>query len=198
MVDGIAEANGGLTKLVLRQLLNKWLHPVIMRLLGERIATMEPMFRNTVSPTVIKASQAHNVIPGEIILELDGRMLPGISAEQMESEVRAIVGDDVEIVMPADLIPQPQAPDMSLFPLLAEIIRTHDRTAQPIPYLLPAVTDGRWFATLGIQPYGFVPLALPQNFNFTDYIHAADERVPALAIEFGKQCIFDLLVQYTG
>src|SRR5437763_11402325 len=41
------------------------------------------------------------------------------------------------------------------------------------------VTDARFFARLGIQTYGFLPLRLPADFRFTGLIHAADERVPA-------------------
>jgi acetylornithine deacetylase/succinyl-diaminopimelate desuccinylase-like protein len=64
--------------------------------------------------------------------------------------------------------------------------------------LLPAVTDGRFFARLGIQSYGFVPLRLDASFRFMDTIYAADERVPVEALEFGARAISQLLTPYGG
>jgi acetylornithine deacetylase/succinyl-diaminopimelate desuccinylase-like protein len=58
---------------------------------------------------------------------------------------------------------------------------------------MPVVTDGRFFAQLGIQTYGFIPLDLPANFNFLETVHAADERVPLKAMESGTRAIFEVL-----
>jgi acetylornithine deacetylase/succinyl-diaminopimelate desuccinylase-like protein len=41
------------------------------------------------------------------------------------------------------------------------------------------VTDSRFFAQLGIQTYGFMPMRLPADFPVLKIIHAADERIPA-------------------
>ena len=52
------------------------------------------------------------------------------------------------------------------------------------------MTDGRFFATLGIQTYGFTPMKLPPEFAFTRAIHAADERIPVEAVGFGADALF--------
>jgi acetylornithine deacetylase/succinyl-diaminopimelate desuccinylase-like protein len=85
-----------------------------------------------------------------------------------------------------------------LLPLLSEIIREHDAEAVPIPFLLPAVTDGRWFAQLGIQPNGFTPLPLPHDFEFRAVVHGADERVPVDAVRHGADMLYQLLIRYEG
>jgi acetylornithine deacetylase/succinyl-diaminopimelate desuccinylase-like protein len=92
--------------------------------------------------------------------------------------------------------PGPDQPDLALFETLAEILRDHDAEARPIPLLLPAVTDGRHFARLGIQTYGFLPMQLPEDLRFMELIHAEDERIPAAAVEFGARAIGDLLERY--
>jgi hypothetical protein len=61
-----------------------------------------------------------------------------------------------------------------------------DPAGLPVPLLLSGVTDGRFFARLGIQTYGFLPLNLPPWFDFTRLIHAADERLPVAALDFGS------------
>jgi acetylornithine deacetylase/succinyl-diaminopimelate desuccinylase-like protein len=56
------------------------------------------------------------------------------------------------------------------------------------------VTDGRFFSKLGIQTYGFLPMDLPPGL--IDTIHAADERVPVAAMEFGAHALQAALQQY--
>src|SRR5919108_4588878 len=59
--------------------------------------------------------------------------------------------------------------------------------------LLAAVSDGRHFAQLGIQTYGFLPMRLPEEMRFMELIHAEDERIPVAAVDFGTHAIRRLL-----
>lgn len=85
---------------------------------------------------------------------------------------------------------------MSWFSTLAAILREADPEGVPVPLLLPAVTDARFFTRLGIQTYGFLPMNLPEDFAFSNSIHAADERIPVKAVEFGTRAIFEALKRY--
>ncbi len=183
---------------VFRALLNPRLTERTLKSLGSQLQAMEPLFRNTVNATIINGGQSINVIPGEIILQLDGRMLPGFSAETMIAEVRDLIAEpDVAIEQIGSGVPNMNELDMGLFPTLADILRELEPGCSPIPYMLPAVSDGRWFATLGIQNYGYLPLNLPDDLNFSNIVHAADERVPAECIEFGADALYRLLSRYT-
>jgi acetylornithine deacetylase/succinyl-diaminopimelate desuccinylase-like protein len=82
---------------------------------------------------------------------------------------------------------------MTLFPTLGGILRELDSTALPMPLLLPAVSDARFFARLGIQTYGFLPMQLPSELRFMDLIHSEDERIPVESMEFGTTAIRRLL-----
>ena len=62
--------------------------------------------------------------------------------------------------------------------------------------LLPAVTDGRHFAKLGIQTYGFLPMRLPEDFKFDKLIHAADERIPVDALDFGAEAVWRAIQRF--
>ncbi|MBK6791407.1 MAG: M20/M25/M40 family metallo-hydrolase [Anaerolineales bacterium] len=195
MVDAMASALGGAQGLILRQLTNPALTNVVLKTLGDRGRTFYPLFRNTVSPTILQGSTKVNVIPSEISVELDGRLLPGQTPEDMMRELRAIVGSDVELEL-LQFEPGPSEPDMSLFNKLAEILKEADPEGIPIPLLLSGVTDGRFFSQIGIQTYGYLPMTLPEDFNFANVIHAADERVPAAAIEFGARAIYTALSRF--
>jgi acetylornithine deacetylase/succinyl-diaminopimelate desuccinylase-like protein len=198
MVEALAEHTTGTTRAVLRRLLDERTAVLALRVLRSRLGMFEPMFRNTVSPTVVSGGDKHNVIPAEVTLGLDGRMLPGMTVEAFTEELREIVGAECQIRTITDGAATPADPDLGLFPLLSEIIVSQAPQAVPVPFLLPAVTDGRWFAQLGIQPYGFTPITLPEGFDFQRTVHAADERIPVEALTFGAEAMHSLLSRYDG
>jgi acetylornithine deacetylase/succinyl-diaminopimelate desuccinylase-like protein len=163
-----------------------------LRLMGHRARTIEPMLRNTVSATIVQGGDKVNVVPAEIHVELDGRLLPGFGPDDLIGELRALIGDDVAIeLLRHD--PGPPEPDMTLFDALAGVLRELDPEGIPVPLLQIGVTDGRYFSRLGIQTYGFLPMRLPGDFVFSDFIHAADERIPADAVEFGSEAVYRAL-----
>jgi acetylornithine deacetylase/succinyl-diaminopimelate desuccinylase-like protein len=156
---------------------------------------LDALLHNTVNATVIRASNKTNVIPSEIEVELDGRLLPGCTAADIQAEIHALIGEDVELsVIRHD--PVGGTPDMTLFPLLASLIREADPSGVPIPSLVGGFTDGRMFARLGIQNYGFLPQNLPADFSSAGLVHGADERVPVETIEFGTKVLYRLLERY--
>lgn len=191
MVPALPAALGG----PLTALLDPTQTDTVLAAIGPLGALFDTLLHNTVSPTIVAGGEVTNVHPSRIQLELDGRTLPGYGPRELESELRALVGTGVEWdVTGADA--GPAAPDLGLFPTLAAVIREADPSAIPIPYMLPAVTDGRYFARLGIQTYGFLPMNLPADFDFQATIHAADERIPVAALEFGAAAIYQVLQRF--
>jgi acetylornithine deacetylase/succinyl-diaminopimelate desuccinylase-like protein len=194
MIEGIANAVARPQRDVLLALLKPRLTDRVLPLLGERSKTMEPLLRNTVNATIVHAGEKVNVVPAFVDVELDARALPGFGPDDVLAEVQAVVGDDVELEL-VRYDPGPPEPRLDQFEALAEIIRELEPGAVPVPLLQAGVTDARFFAQLGIQNYGFLPLKLPGDFPFTTLIHAPDERVPAEAIEFGAEAVFRALTR---
>jgi acetylornithine deacetylase/succinyl-diaminopimelate desuccinylase-like protein len=167
----------------------------VLPLLGTRGQLFEPMLHNTVNATIVQGGVQINVVPSEIVLQLDGRLLPGYGPEEFISELRHLIGDDVELeVIRYDSVSAEI--DMGLFDTLAGILREGDPDGIPMPLLVAAVTDGRFFSRLGIQTYGFTPMKLPAGFIFQEFIHAADERIPVEALSFGVDAVYKVLQQY--
>jgi acetylornithine deacetylase/succinyl-diaminopimelate desuccinylase-like protein len=72
----------------------------------------------------------------------------------------------------------------------------HDPGAPVVPYLMGGGTDNKALAALGISGYGFAPLRLPADLDFTGMFHGVDERVPIDALVFGQAVLTDLLRTY--
>ena len=165
--------------------------------LGPLKGHLDGALHNTVNATIVSGGVKVNVIPSEVRVQLDGRLLPGYGPDDMLRELRAVVGPDpqleVVLVGPA----QPEV-DLGQFELFAEVLRDADPGCVPIPYLVTGGTDARHFARLGILTYGFLPLNNPADFEAAGTIHAADERVPVSALEFGAECVYQALMRYRG
>lgn len=176
-------------------LLNPHLTALTLKLLGAKGRTFGPLFRNTVTPTVVRGGEQTNVVPSEVSVDLDGRLLPGLSPELLVAELTEIAGAGAEItVLRYDQ--GPRQPDLGLFDTLGGIIKDADPEGIPVPMLMPAATDGRLFARLGIQTYGFLPMSLPDTLDFAATIHGPNERVPVDAINFGAAAFYALLQRY--
>jgi len=196
-ISTMAEALPRPQALVLRSLLDPRLAELTLRAPTEQLRLLDRALRNTVSPTIVRGGDKINVIPAEVEVELDGRALPGYGPDDLIAEVRELVGDDLELeLMRHDATPA--EPDLSQLPLLSGILRELDTDAVPVPMLQIGVTDGRFLARIGIQTYGFLPLNLPDGFEFTKLIHAADERVPADAVRFGAEAVGRAVERYAG
>src|SRR5439155_17357579 len=103
-----------------------------LALMGEQGRMLEPVLRNTVNATIIRAGEKINVVPSVVELELDARALPGFTPADVMGEIHDVVGDDVEI----ELVrhdPGPPEPNLALFDMLASVLRELDPDGRPIP-----------------------------------------------------------------
>ena len=192
MISRMVSRLGGVQGKMLSQLLTPMLTDRVLDLGGDKLKAFDPALHNTVNATMVRGGEKANVIPSELTLTLDGRLLPGYDPKDLMKELRLLLGDDLEFkVLHYD--PAPKKADLSLFPTLSSILQERDPHAVPVPMLLPGYTDARVFAKLGVQTYGFLPMRMPSGFAFSELIHAADERIPLDALDFGADCLYDLL-----
>jgi acetylornithine deacetylase/succinyl-diaminopimelate desuccinylase-like protein len=195
MVEAIAADVPAVAAVPLRMLLRPRVADRVLDGLGERGKLFDPLLHNTASPTIVSGGESANVIPGEVSLDLDCRLLPGFGPDHVFGELRALARVEMELeVLRHD--PGPPSPDMALYDTLAGILRELDPAAHPVPLLLPAVSDGRFFARLDIQTYGFLPMQLPREMRFMELVHAANERIPVDSLEFGTTAIRRLLERF--
>ena len=135
------------------------------------------------------------MIPDAASATVDVRVLPG-TEDRVLAELRELVGDDVEIEIFHRDIGLEVPFEGELVDKMVAAIGVHDPGVPVLPYLLGAGTDNKALATIGITGYGFAPLKLPRDLDFTGMFHGVDERVPTAALEFGQRVLTDLIRSY--
>ncbi|SNR78398.1 Acetylornithine deacetylase/Succinyl-diaminopimelate desuccinylase [Haloechinothrix alba] len=152
----------------------------ISRLIG---ATL----RDTANPTMLDAGYKANVIPSVAEASVDCRILPG-RMEAFNAELDEILGPEVEREW-MELPPVQTTFDGALVEAMTAALVAEDPEAHTLPYLLSGGTDAKAFDKLGIRGFGFSPLRLPADLDFSALFHGVDERVPVDAIHFGTRVL---------
>ncbi|MBF0105252.1 MAG: M20/M25/M40 family metallo-hydrolase [Deltaproteobacteria bacterium] len=157
--------------------------------------TFRVMYRNTATPTIIRAGQKTNVIPTDAEVHVDGRILPEQSVASFLKEVRALVGHEVEIEVINKKEPCTVDYSNPFFGGLKEALISADPEGIPVPYLIPGFTDANFYADVGIKTYGFVPTKLPEGVPFRTLFHGHNERIPVEAVHFGVKVLWDVILR---
>lgn len=155
------------------------------------------LLSNTASPTVVRAGNKTNVIPGVAEVEIDGRTLPGQTDEDFVRELRAVLGPDVELEIIRSAPPTVTEPAASpLYDLIAREIVQREPEAVVVPYMIPGFTDAKQFTRLGARWYGFSPVKIEKGsgIRFADMFHGHDERVPIAGLRWGVE-VLDAVVR---
>ena len=160
------------------------------------------LLRDSISPDIIRAGVKYNVIPGEAMIEIDCRTLPGTTPDDMREEVLARLGDLAPQCTLEHVIGRPpvEAPASGeLYDLLAATIRAHDPDGIPVPVMAPFATDAKSTSVLlDVPTYGFSPLRLEPDERFLERFHGVDERVGLDALRWGLPVLYDVVLGYCG
>ena len=144
--------------------------------------------RNTVNPTVLRAGYKVNVVPQTATAEVDGRFLPGYEEEFFE-EIDRVLGPGVTREFIHTDIALETTPDGDLYDAMTSALLAEDPGARVIPYCLSAGTDAKSFSRLGMRCFGFTPLRLTPDLDFSGMFHGVDERVPVDGLRFGTRVL---------
>jgi acetylornithine deacetylase/succinyl-diaminopimelate desuccinylase-like protein len=165
---------------------------------------LDAMLRDTLSPNVVHVGVKFNVIPGEAILEIDVRRLPGSGEPEMEAMLRERLGPDlaavadIELVIESDPVVADFADQGGLFPVLEQAIRDHDPDGVPLPAMAPYSTDAKHLLELGVPTFGFSPLRQPPDETYLERWHGVDERVSLDGLRWGLPVLYDAVRRFCG
>jgi acetylornithine deacetylase/succinyl-diaminopimelate desuccinylase-like protein len=161
--------------------------PVLARI-GPMRRMIAATVRNTVNPTGLKAGYKVNVVPQSAYAEVDGRFIPGYE-EEFFAEIDRMLGDGVTREFIHHDIAVETTPDGDLYQAMTDALLAEDPQARVVPYCMSGGTDAKWFSKLGIRCFGFSPLKLPPEMDFSGMFHGIDERVPLDGLRFGVRVL---------
>jgi acetylornithine deacetylase/succinyl-diaminopimelate desuccinylase-like protein len=73
---------------------------------------------------------------------------------------------------------------------MIQSLSAEDPGAKVVPYMLSGGTDAKAMSKFGIKGYGFTPLLLPNDLDFTSLFHGHDERIPISSLKFGARTMY--------
>ncbi len=156
--------------------------------LGPLARMIGATLRNSAAPTMLEAGYKVNVIPGTASASVDGRFLPGFE-DEFHAELDAVLGPDIQRDMIHTDVALETDFDGALVDAMASALRAEDAGARAVPYCLSGGTDAKSFSTLGMRCFGFSPLKLPADLDFSGMFHGVDERVPVESLDFGVRVL---------
>jgi acetylornithine deacetylase/succinyl-diaminopimelate desuccinylase-like protein len=156
--------------------------------LGSIARMIGAAMRHTSNPTMLTAGYKANVIPGEATATVDGRFLPGFE-EEFFATIDGLLGDRVERESIVTNRAVETTFDGDLVTAMTSSLTEHDPDAAVVPFLMSGGTDAKDWTRLGIRCFGFSPLRLTDDLDFSAMFHGRDERVPLDALRFGTQVL---------
>jgi acetylornithine deacetylase/succinyl-diaminopimelate desuccinylase-like protein len=161
---------------------------------GSAARMLGAVIRNTTNPTMLGAGYKVNVVPGEATAHVDGRFLPG-HEDEFFATLQELVGEGIDIDFVSKQAGLETTFDGDLVDAMTASVLAEDPDARVAPYLMSGGTDAKHWNKLGIRCFGFSPLRLPADLDFTALFHGVDERVPTDALEFGARVLDRFLDQ---
>jgi acetylornithine deacetylase/succinyl-diaminopimelate desuccinylase-like protein len=143
--------------------------------------TIRSLMGSTMAPTMLEASNKRNVMPARATAEVDIRTLPSTTPADVETRVRALLGDDVpyELEWPEEMVRASSSPVDGVVPAaIAAFLETDGDPGTLLPTLCTGFTDSNYLrAAGGTHAYGFSPFRATPNEVLEAGYHNANERV---------------------
>ena len=148
--------------------------------------------RNTAVPTIVRGGHRINVIPSEVAVDVDGRILPGEDPAEWARQIQAAVGDEVAVELLDGAAGVAADPDSPFFDAIAATMADEAPGSALLPYVVSGGTDARLLP--GIKVYGFMPSRSGEDL--AGRMHAHDERVRVDDLLFATRCLYGVVARF--
>jgi acetylornithine deacetylase/succinyl-diaminopimelate desuccinylase-like protein len=197
MLSAVASQKGFPVSLLASLIAQPWGADLLLRLAPPDSTTLlSALLTNTVNPTVLRAGTKTNVIPSVAEAEIDCRLLPGQTPQDLMGEIWAITGKGVELE-PFRSTPGTEfSTETPLYKLLYRATKKLDPGGIVLPLMNSGATDASEYQRAGITVYGFTPGFLPKEFPVVKLGHGHDERLPVSFIESGLPVLWEVVNEF--
>jgi acetylornithine deacetylase/succinyl-diaminopimelate desuccinylase-like protein len=152
--------------------------------------------RTTCVATTLAGGTRVNALPAEATANVNCRILPDETPEQVQRELETVIGDRQVAVKPvSDFGPAAESALSGEGPEAVKRVVAHFWPGVPVaPFLSRGATDSRHLRAAGIPAYGMDPLPVTEAEGRR--AHGVDERVPTASfrtgVEFFHALVLDL------
>lgn len=150
------------------------------------------MLRDTINLTGFRGGSKINVVPGQVQLSLDCRLLPGTDPDDFINHIRQKAGEPGMTISVIERTEATSSPVES--PVIQAMRRAADLVFPGIPFtprILAGATDSAVLRRAGFISYGFEPFLFPPEELAR--VHGHDERISVENIQTGLRFMNALL-----
>lgn len=134
---------------------------------------------STFTPTLVAGGLKNNIVPDEVTIELDVRIVPGETVADVEQVVRQLLLDlpvTVDVLFRTEASHSPVTGP--IWPALERAVARAHPGGRAAPTLFTGATDGRHLRAHGIPVYGFGVLSAALDpATYWSRFHGDDERI---------------------
>ncbi|MHA1804271.1 MAG: M20/M25/M40 family metallo-hydrolase [Promethearchaeota archaeon] len=160
-----------------------------------------PFVMDVLNPTVFKASEKVNVIPQQVELSFDARLLPGHDRGTIEKYLRKALGK--KLFNELEIIPiEPSQPatmnstENPFWNTVEEVLNEMHEGAKMVPMLSSGSTDSKYFRSKGGYALGICPMKIDPNISFGEMLemaHGKNERIWIPNLSYGLEFFYRLI-----
>jgi acetylornithine deacetylase/succinyl-diaminopimelate desuccinylase-like protein len=167
--------------------------------LSEENPMWNSMLRDSITPTMINAGFRNNVIPSQATANLNVRMLPGHSIDELIGQLGKAVNDpQIKFKLAPD--PGENAPPSdltsSLYKTIERIAPQEFSGAIALPFLSTGATDSASLRLHKVQAYGLNPFPLTDADDAR--MHGDDERIPVESFRKGVMFLYHVVSDFAS
>jgi acetylornithine deacetylase/succinyl-diaminopimelate desuccinylase-like protein len=167
--------------------------------LSEQSPMWNSMLRDSIAPTMIHGGFRNNVVPSEATANLNIRLLPGHSIQELIALLGKAVNDPqvrFELVSDAGENAPPSELDSPIFKSIEKITSQDFPGAVVLPFLSTGATDSAQLRLHKVQAYGLLPFPLVDADDAR--MHADDERIPLDSFRKGVAFLYHVVSDFAA
>jgi len=161
------------------------------------VEALRSMTRMTVSPNMIKGGTKTNIVPDYCEASVDIRIMPGQDCEYVESQLRPVIGKDVEIEFDEYQPATFTSSEEPYYKLMEEItLKMAGSEAICLPVISAGSTDSKFLRAAGIPSYGVGHMDKNFDGEARTTVHGRNERIDVASLNFKTAFLKQLARRY--
>ncbi len=161
-------------------------------------AYLKAISRMTISPNLIHGGLKTNIVPDFCEAQLDIRVLPGQDQGFVFTELRRLLGKEIEISIPDFNAPTFSPTSSPFYKTIIETIGEMGAQGICLPCLSAGATDSRYLRRKGIPSYGLALMAPNYDPDIKKTMHGRNERIDVPSLKSKADFLIRLAERYLG